>query len=403
MRRIVVVGAPGSGKTTTATAIARRLGLPKTELDALYWGPHWTPVESETLHDRLLAAVAGDAWVIDGNYFSAGSAEIVWPRADTIVFLDLPKRTVMRRVLTRSLRRTVLGTELWAGNRESIRNTFFARDSLLRFTWTEYEKYPKRYRALAHDPNVVTPAVDPVALGRSGARVARRAAMTRGAPELRQPVLVHLAAPAEPKAIVLLLHGGRESGYGHVPARRLSVVRMRPFARAVHERTRDAAVAVLRYRYRGWNAPDADPVRDTEWAMEQLLHVYGALPVVLVGHSMGGRAAVRAAGHARVVAIAGLAPWLPAGEPIDQLQDRDVLLMHGTADVRTSAKSTVELGRRIAPIARRVACVQIKRSSHGMLQRASLWHTLTAAYIDNVVNGSALPVPLFEAFDAGAG
>ena len=72
----------------------------------------------------------------------------MWPRADTIVFLDLPRRTVMRRVLTRSLRRATLRTELWAGNRESIRNLFFARDSLLWFTWTEYPKYPNRYRAL---------------------------------------------------------------------------------------------------------------------------------------------------------------------------------------------------------------------------------------------------------------
>jgi dienelactone hydrolase len=124
--------------------------------------------------------------------------------------------------------------------------------------------------------------------------------------------------------------------------------------------------------------------------------------VVLVGHSMGGRAAVRAAGHPQVVAIVALAPWFPAGEPIDQLEDRDVLLMHGTADVTTSRKATAEFARSIAPVARRVACVLIKRSSHGMLQRASLWHALTAAYVDNVVNGSALPAPLLEAFAAGA-
>jgi adenylate kinase family enzyme len=150
MRRVVVVGAPGSGKTTTATGIARRLGLPRVELDALHWGPDWTPVDNPIMRDRLRAAVAADAWVVDGNYFSLGSADIVWPRADTIVFLDLPRRTVMRRVLTRSLRRATLRTELWAGNRESIRNLFFARDSLLWFTWTEYPKYPNRYRALEH-------------------------------------------------------------------------------------------------------------------------------------------------------------------------------------------------------------------------------------------------------------
>jgi pimeloyl-ACP methyl ester carboxylesterase len=225
--------------------------------------------------------------------------------------------------------------------------------------------------------------------------------MTLGAPE-RQPVLVHLAVPTAPLAIVLLLHGGRESGYGRVPAYRLSFLRMRPFARAVHERSRETALALLRYRYRGWNAPDADPVQDTEWALEQLLHTHGALPVILVGHSMGGRAGLRVAGHPQVAAIAGLAPWLPGGEPIDQLEDRDVLLMHGTADVTTRPKATAEFARTIAPIARRVACVQIKRSSHGMLQRARLWHELTAAYVDNVVNGSPLPAPLLEAFEAGA-
>ena len=96
--------------------------------------------------------MAGDAWVVDGNYFSEGSADIVWPLADTIVFLDLPKPTVMWRVLRRSLQRTARRTELWAGNRESIRNTFFARDSLLWFTWNHYQKYPNRYRALAQGP-----------------------------------------------------------------------------------------------------------------------------------------------------------------------------------------------------------------------------------------------------------
>lgn len=218
----------------------------------------------------------------------------------------------------------------------------------------------------------------------------------------RQPVLVHLPAPADPNAIVLLMHGGRESGYGRVPAHRLSFLRMRPIARAVHERSPDAAVVLLRYRYRGWNAPDAHPVQDAEWALKELLHTYGALPVILVGHSMGGRAALQAAGHPQVVAVAGLAPWLPGGEPIDQLEERDVLLMHGTADVTTRPKATVELARALAPVARRVASIQIKRSGHGMLQRAGLWHDLTAAFVDNVVNGSPLPAPLPEAFEAGA-
>ena len=215
-------------------------------------------------------------------------------------------------------------------------------------------------------------------------------------------MLVPLRARAHPTAIVLLLHGGREVGYGSVPAHRLTYVRMRPFAWAVHGRTRDAAVALLRYRYRGWNAPDADPVRDTEWALDQLLDTHGDLPVVLVGHSMGGRATLRAAGHPQVRAVVGLAPWLPAGEPITQLGGRDVLLLHGTADLTTNPKATAAFARAIAPIARRVACVEVGRSGHAMLQRAALWHDLTAAYVDHVIHGSPLPATLLEAIAAGA-
>jgi dienelactone hydrolase len=218
----------------------------------------------------------------------------------------------------------------------------------------------------------------------------------------RRPVLVQLRAPGNPTAIVLILHGGREIDDGSVPARRLAYVRMRPFARAVHTRAPDVAVSLLRYRYRGWNAPDADPVRDTEWALEQLVRTHGALPVVLVGHSMGGRAALRAAGHPLVTAVAGLAPWLPPGEPQQQLEGRDVLLVHGTADVRTRPKSTAAFARAITPIARRVACVEVRRSGHAMLQRAALWHVLTAAIVDNVIHGAPLPDELLEAFAAGA-
>jgi pimeloyl-ACP methyl ester carboxylesterase len=216
-----------------------------------------------------------------------------------------------------------------------------------------------------------------------------------------RPVLVELPHRAEPKAIVLILHGGREAGYGGVPARRLSVLRMRPFARAVHARSPESVVAVLRYRYRGWNAPHAHSLEDTEWALDQLVGRYGPLPVILVGHSMGGRAALRAAGDRHVVAVAGLAPWLPTGEPVDQLRGRDLLLLHGTVDITTRPNATAELARTVAPIARRVGCVQIKRSGHGMLQRARLWHELTAAYVENVVTGAPLPAQLVEAFAAG--
>jgi adenylate kinase family enzyme len=145
----VVVGPPGSGKTTTASEIARRTGSPHIELDALYWEPNWTIAEPEVFRTRVSDAVRGEQWVTDGNYFTL-SHDITWPRADTIVWLDLPRRTTVRRVVWRTGSRAVLGTELWSGNRESLRMVL-GRDEIVRFAWREYPKYARRYAGLMDD------------------------------------------------------------------------------------------------------------------------------------------------------------------------------------------------------------------------------------------------------------
>ncbi|MBN9620076.1 MAG: alpha/beta hydrolase, partial [Actinobacteria bacterium] len=97
-------------------------------------------------------------------------------------------------------------------------------------------------------------------------------------------------------AVALVLHGGRERGTGPVRARNLAVIRMQPFASAL---TRSGAplglaVARLRYRVRGWNGALRSPVDDVEWALDSLATRFPDAPVALVGHSMGGRAAVYA-------------------------------------------------------------------------------------------------------------
>ncbi len=150
-QRIVVVGPSGSGKTTVGSAIAARLGLPRVEMDALFWDPDWTPVDDHVFQARLRAAVQGDQWVVDGNYFSRGARDIVWPRADTAVFLDLPKRTVTRRVVVRTARRTVMRTELWSGNRETVRNAFAGDEALIPYLWKYYPNSRERYGAMERD------------------------------------------------------------------------------------------------------------------------------------------------------------------------------------------------------------------------------------------------------------
>lgn len=147
MNRIVVVGAPGCGKTTTAQAISAALGIPHVELDALWWEPEWVEAGPETFGARAAEAVAGEQWVVDGNYFSVGSREVIWPRADTIVWLDLPRRIAVPRVLRRSIRRVVRRELLWNTNREKVSNVV-RFDSIVRFAWTAWPKYGERYREL---------------------------------------------------------------------------------------------------------------------------------------------------------------------------------------------------------------------------------------------------------------
>ncbi len=87
MNRVVVVGAPGCGKTTTARAIATALGLPHTELDSLWWEPDWVEAGAEVFGERVRTVVEQPRWVVDGNYFSVGAREAIWSVADTIVWL----------------------------------------------------------------------------------------------------------------------------------------------------------------------------------------------------------------------------------------------------------------------------------------------------------------------------
>jgi len=151
---VSVVGAAGSGKSTLSRGLAARLGVRRVEVDALFWGPDWTPRPREDFEADVRGEVAGDAWVIDGNY-SALLPE-VWARADAVVWLDPPRRVVMAQVYRRTVARAVDRTELWpgTGNRQRWRDVFapWRKDGIVRWSWDQVGRYPERYGAAMADP-----------------------------------------------------------------------------------------------------------------------------------------------------------------------------------------------------------------------------------------------------------
>jgi adenylate kinase family enzyme len=142
--RVAVIGNTGSGKTTLARKLADHLGVPHVELDALFWGPSWTMASPEEFRRSVGEAIAGEGWVVDGNYPSR-LGTLVLDRADLVVWLDLPLRTGLWRIFRRTWRRIRSGEDLWGTNRETWRDAFLSRDSL--FLWA-VRKHSERRRTL---------------------------------------------------------------------------------------------------------------------------------------------------------------------------------------------------------------------------------------------------------------
>jgi adenylate kinase family enzyme len=150
LRRIAVVGTSGSGKTVLAQGLAQQLGIPHVELDALHWGPDWTPVQLEDFRSRTAQLLSGDAWTTDGNYSKV--RDIVWGRADTVVWLDYPVPLVLWRVVRRTLRRSLTGEVLWSGNRERLDQALFSRDSIILWALRSYRRRKRGYPILFQQP-----------------------------------------------------------------------------------------------------------------------------------------------------------------------------------------------------------------------------------------------------------
>lgn len=149
-QRIVVVGTTGSGKTTLARALAQAYSLPHTSLDTLHWRPNWQPAPKDEFVRDVQATIAQERWVMEGNYRAV--REMIWERADTIVWIDLPFLTNGAQLLKRSWRDCRTRRPICNGNRQRLWELIKWPDGLwVWFFWT-YFRRRKQYTAMRQEP-----------------------------------------------------------------------------------------------------------------------------------------------------------------------------------------------------------------------------------------------------------
>ncbi|MET9655778.1 alpha/beta hydrolase [Streptomyces sp. NPDC006510] len=205
--------------------------------------------------------------------------------------------------------------------------------------------------------------------------------------------------------MVLLLPDGKADS--HRRPSPLSYASQLPLARALARAGQEDGLAahVVRYRCRGWNATDAQLAADAEWAVDEVVRRYGDVPVCLAGHGMGGRAALRAGGHAAVGSVLAMAPWLPEGgtddqEPVKHLLGRQVLLVHGTNDARTDPELSFRLAERAKKTNRDTCRFEVHSDGHGLRQHRAEVTALAADFVCGSLFGRAYARPVADALAA---
>jgi pimeloyl-ACP methyl ester carboxylesterase len=196
----------------------------------------------------------------------------------------------------------------------------------------------------------------------------------------RPAVEVH-AAQGVTRAVVVCLHGGKADSLEASEPSHLSSRRLNPFVAAVARQGNPDGIAVwkVRYRVRGWNGREQSPARDAQWALDEVRRRHGDVPVVLLGHSMGGRAAVHVLGDPAVIGLVALCPWLP-DEPFEGAWGKKVVIAHGVVDRWTSPRETRRWAAAARPLAASLLYVRVRRTGHFMLRRSGLWTDLAVGF-----------------------
>ena len=148
MKRIIVIGASGAGKTTLAKALAEKMDIPHFELDSIFHQKNWQPLDTIEFRNRVNKITEQQGWVICGNYFTKLGGKEFWQKADTVIWCDYSFPLVFSRLVRRTFHRTVTRQELWNKNRESFITNFFTRHSVLFFMLRKWKEQRVRYGKL---------------------------------------------------------------------------------------------------------------------------------------------------------------------------------------------------------------------------------------------------------------
>ena len=200
------------------------------------------------------------------------------------------------------------------------------------------------------------------------------------------PRLLPVRTPDSPEGVVVVLHGGASRGErAMVSPAQLSVLRMIPVAHRI-ARAGESRLAVHRLlnSHRGWDT-GTTPAMDARWAIEQVRDRHGDLPVALVGHSLGGRAALLAGDDASVRCVVALNPWVLPTDRVD-LRGRRVLVVHGTDDRIALPARSADLVRRLPP-GTDVEYVLVPGGKHAMLRHGRAFEDMATDFVVSTLLG----------------
>ncbi|WP_380055780.1 alpha/beta hydrolase family protein [Kribbella deserti] len=206
-----------------------------------------------------------------------------------------------------------------------------------------------------------------------------------------------MAAPANASDLILFAHGGVVDSTDDPHAWRPPILRMWPFAAAARQADPSALVGLMRYRYRGWNGTAAHPAADLRTVLDRLPD--RITRVLLIGHSMGGRAVVALGNHPKVYGVLALAPWLPAGEPSvwtspsesartpsgSEFTGAPIVFAHGDQDRITDPDLTAAYANRLRRAGIPGGLLSVEGESHAMLNRAADWSELVRRFVQHTL------------------